>query len=159
MRRSFQILLVLFAITSPLSAHRTAREDTAGDIMKVVNRLFDSMRTRDSNSLRAVFIPEGRLISTALRNGQPATRILSLDNFVKLVNETKEPYRERMFDPEVRIYGDMATVEGWYDFHVGERLTNCGINAFHLVRTSDGWKIAHIASTIQTTGCERQSKE
>ena len=61
--------------------------------------------------------------------------------------------------PQVRIYGDMATVEGWYDFHVGERLTNCGVNAFQLVRTSDGWKIAHIASTIQTTGCERKSKE
>jgi hypothetical protein len=159
MRRSFPILLILFAITSPLSGQKTAHEDTTGDVMKVVNRLFDSMRTRDTSSVRGVFIPDGRLISTALRNGQPTTRILTLDDFVKLVNETKEPYRERMFDPEVRIYGDMATVEGWYDFHVGERLTNCGVNAFQLVRTSGGWKIAHIASTIQTTGCERQSKE
>jgi hypothetical protein len=45
------------------------------------------------------------------------------------------------------------TVWGRYDFHVGERLTNCGFNSIQLLRTNGGWKIVNIASTILTAGC------
>jgi SnoaL-like domain len=160
MRKLFHLILLFLSINSPLLAQKPpgAQADASKEVMSVVNRLFDSMRTREVERLRALFIPEGQLISTSLRDGQPATRVLSLDGFARLVKETKEPFSERMFEPEVRVHGDLATVEGWYDFHVGQRLTNCGMNAFQLVRTSDGWKIAHVASTIQTKGCERQSR-
>jgi hypothetical protein len=134
-----------------------ARADEAA-VLTVVNRLFETMKARQADALRSLFIPEGRLISTQARGGggQPATRILTRDEFVKLVLETREPYRERMFEPEIRVEGNLATVWGRYDFHVGERLTNCGVNSLQLLRTPDGWKIAHIASTIITAGC-RQS--
>jgi hypothetical protein len=89
-----------------------------------------------------------------MRQGKPTTRVLTRDEFAKLVMNAKEPFRERMFKPEVRVEGDVATVWGRYDFHVGERLTNCGINSFQLLRTPDGWKIIHIVSTILTTGCQ-----
>jgi D-alanyl-D-alanine carboxypeptidase len=127
-------------------------EDAA--VMGIVNRLFESMQAKQLDVLRGLFIPEGRLISTRLRENQPAMRLLTLDDFVKLVAETKEPFRERMFEPEVRVEGDVATVWGRYDFHVGARLTNCGVNAIQLLRTPEGWKIAQIASTILTQGCQ-----
>jgi D-alanyl-D-alanine carboxypeptidase len=130
-----------------------AREDEAA-VMNVVKRLFDSMQARQGDIVRGLFIPDGRLISTQVRQGQPSIRVLSRDEFVKLVIETKEPFRERMYDAEVRVQGDLATVWGRYDFHVGERLTNCGVNSFQLLRTPDGWKIAHIASTILTANCQ-----
>lgn len=155
MRKLAGFVLLFFSIASPLSA----QTDASKEVMSVVNRLFDSMRTRETATVRGAFIPEGRLISTSIRDGQPSLRVLSLDAFVQLVKETKEPFSEEMFEPEVRIHGDLATVEGWYDFHVGQRLTNCGTNALQLVRTSEGWKIAHIVSTIQTKGCERRSKQ
>jgi D-alanyl-D-alanine carboxypeptidase len=130
-----------------------ARVDEAA-VLSVVNRLFDSMQARQGEIVRGLFIPDGRLVSTQVRQGQPALRVLTRDEFVKLVIETKEPFRERMFEPEVRVEGDLATVWGRYDFHVGERLTNCGVNSFQLLRTPDGWKIAHIASTILTVNCQ-----
>lgn len=74
-----------------------------------------------------------------------------------MVRETKEPYREQMFDLEVRVEGDLATVWGRYDFHVGERLTNCGTNALQLVRTIEGWKIVQISSTILIENCGRKT--
>lgn len=129
-----------------------ARDDEAA-VLRVVNQLFDTMQTRRTEALHSLFIPDGRLVSTQTRAGQPATRLLTRDEFVKMVLETKEPYRERMFEPEVRVQGDLATVWGRYDFHVGERLTNCGINSIQLLRTPGGCKIAHIASTILTAGC------
>ncbi|MGB9178465.1 MAG: nuclear transport factor 2 family protein [Pyrinomonadaceae bacterium] len=161
MRKLFNLVLVFFAITSPLLAQKPAalEKDASKEVMSVVQRLFDAMRMGEVATVRAVFIPEGQLVSTTLRDGQPTTRVLTLDAFAKLVNDAKDPFIERMFKPKVRVYGDLATVEGRYDFHVGQRLTNCGINAFQLARTPDGWKIAHVASTILTKGCEGQSKQ
>ncbi|MGB7923913.1 MAG: nuclear transport factor 2 family protein [Pyrinomonadaceae bacterium] len=156
MRKLFALVLVFFSFTaSPL----LAQADASKEVMSVVQRLFDAMRAREVATVRAVFIPEGQLVSTSLRDGQPTTRVLTIDAFARLVNDAKEPFIERMFKPKVRVYGDMATVEGRYDFHVGQRLTNCGTNSFQLVRTSGGWKIAHVVSTIQTKGCEGQSKQ
>lgn len=123
-------------------------------VMSVVERLFASMQAREADALRSLFIPEGRLVSTSTRPGQASVvRLLSLDDFIKLVVETKEPFRERMYEPEVRIQGEMASVWGRYDFHVGERMTNCGYNSVQLLRVREEWKIANIASTIITQGC------
>jgi uncharacterized protein (TIGR02246 family) len=136
---------------SPVRACQTS--DPTAEIKGVVEHLFEAMQTRDIETLRKLFTNEGRLISTGIRNGKPALRNLSVDEFAKMVTDTKEPYRERMFDAEVRVEGDLATVWGRYDFHVGARLTNCGTNAFQLVRTADGWKIVQSTSTIHTEGC------
>ncbi len=131
-----------------------ARADQAA-ILDVVKRLFDTMQARQGENLRDLFLPEGRLVSTQMRQGQPGTRFLTREEFVKLTVESKEPFLERMFEPEVRIQGDMGVVWGRYDFHVGQRLTNCGFNSIQLLRTNEGWKIANIASTIITAGCNQ----
>jgi D-alanyl-D-alanine carboxypeptidase len=123
-------------------------------VMSAVNRLFAGMEAKQADALRGLFIPEGRLVSTSVRQGQATVRLLSLAEFVKLVMETREPFRERMFGAEVRVCGDMATVWGRYDFHVGERLTNCGYNSIQLMRVKEDWKIINIASTIITQGCQ-----
>ncbi|MBD0369669.1 MAG: serine hydrolase [Pyrinomonadaceae bacterium] len=130
------------------------RSTNDAEVMSVVNRLFAAMEAKQAEALRALFIPEGRLVSTSMRQGQTAVRLLALDDFLKLVMETKEPFRERMFDAEVRAQGDIAAVWGRYDFHVGERLTNCGHNSIQLVRVRGEWKIVNIASTIITQGCQ-----
>ena len=122
--------------------------------MGVVNQLFAGMEAKQPDALRGLFIPEGRLVSTSVRQGQSTVRLLSLDDFIKLVMGSKEPFRERMFDAEVRVSGDMATVWGRYDFHVGARLTNCGHNSIQLMRVKGEWKIINIASTIVTQGCQ-----
>jgi len=88
---------------------------------------------------------------------KPVTRSLSIDDFAKLVAETREAYRERMFDVEVRIEGELATVWGHYDFHVGDRLTNCGTSAVQLLRTGDGWKVVQFTSTIHTENCANKN--
>jgi D-alanyl-D-alanine carboxypeptidase len=123
-------------------------------VRSVVNQLFASMEAKQLYALRGLFIAEGRLLSTFVRQGQSTVRLLSLDDFIKMVADTREPFRERMFDTEVRVSGDMATAWGRYDFHVGERLTNCGYNSIQLMRVRDEWKIINIASTIITQGCQ-----
>jgi hypothetical protein len=80
-------------------------------------------------------------------------RVIEIGQLLSMVMATAEPYDERMPEKIVAIDTDLATVWGRYTFRVGQRITNCGMNAFQLLRTDAGWKIAHIASTIETTGC------
>ncbi|MCA1557644.1 MAG: nuclear transport factor 2 family protein, partial [Acidobacteria bacterium] len=133
------------------------RSTDESNVMSVFNQLFATMEAKRLDALRGLFIPEGRLVSAIQRQGQSSVRLLSLEDFVKLVADAKEPFRERMFDTEVRVRGDMAELWGRYDFHVGTRLTNCGYNSIEFMRIKGEWKIINIASTIITEGC-RESK-
>jgi hypothetical protein len=150
--------IILFATILLLGAisNKPARFENAGEreeILKAAQSLFDAMVARDTTQLRQTFTADGRFISTWMRNGKPVTRNLSVTDFSKMVVATKEPYRERMFEPQVLVEGDVAVVWGKYDFHVGTKLTNCGINAVQMVHTADGWKISQVTSTINTEGC------
>jgi len=128
-------------------------------IMTVVKQLFDGMRSRDTALIRSTFAP-GTLLGGVPRVGRPV-EFTTVDAFIggiasapagMLLNET-------IYDPEIRIDGGLATVWTFYTFHAGERLSHCGMDAFQLVRTSQGWKITALADTRQTTGCETAGKK
>lgn len=123
-------------------------------VMAVVVKVFDGMRTRDSSLLRTVFLPNAQLIGVSRRNGAPAPRLDVADTFIRAVGAPSEAtWNESIFHPEVRIDGDIATVWTQYDFHLGDTFSHCGIDAFLLARTADGWKIASLADTRQREGC------
>lgn len=124
----------------------------------VADKLFEAMRAKNADAIRAVFLENGQL--TALdkpRNGEglSTTRNFSADAFAKLISESKAgEFIERMPEKEVKIYGDAAVVTGRYTFHVGDKFSHCGTNAFHLLRTETGWKIANATSTLEFTNCD-----
>jgi hypothetical protein len=60
---------------------------------------------------------------------------------------------ERTWDHEIRVDGNIAQAWMQYDFHVGERFSHCGVNAFTLVKLGDAWKVASVIDTRKTTGC------
>lgn len=172
------LLAALFAAVAPVAASAqqptTKKADPAHDamhaahhtmtpahdsVMAVVKQLFDGMRSRDTALMRSTFAP-GTVLGGVPRAGQPV-RFTPIDGFIAgiasapagtLLNET-------LYDPEIRIDGGLATVWTFYTFHVGERLSHCGVDAFQLVRTSEGWKITALADTRQTTGCEVAGKK
>jgi hypothetical protein len=61
---------------------------------------------------------------------------------------------ERIWAPEVRIDGNMATLWAPYDFHLGRRLSHCGMDAFQFVREGGAWKLIAVTFTARTEGCE-----
>jgi hypothetical protein len=82
--------------------------------------------------------------------GRSTSRVFTAEAFAKLISESKAAeFVEKMAQPEVKVFGDMALVYGRYTFHVGDKFSHCGTNSFHLVRTLDGWKIANAASTLE----------
>ena len=114
--------------------------------------MFDAMRTRDTTLLRSVFDPAARLVSVTR---QGAVRAESADGFIRAVANSKDgpPWIERFWDPEVRIDDNIAQLWVTYDFHLGDKFSHCGIDAFQLAKTTVGWKIIQVADTRRQTGC------
>ena len=50
--------------------------------------------------------------------------------------------RERIWNPEVRVNGLIATVWAPYDFWIDGKFSHCGVDQFDLIKTEEGWKIA-----------------
>jgi hypothetical protein len=48
----------------------------------------------------------------------------------------------------------MAQVWGEHEFLRAGKFTHCGIDSVSLFKTSEGWKIAAITYTVETTGCK-----
>jgi len=128
-------------------------------VMTVVKRLFDGMRSRDTALMRSTFAP-GTVLGGVPRAGQPV-RFTPIDAFITGIGSAPagQVLNETLYDPEIRIDGGLATVWTFYTFHIGERLSHCGVDAFQLVRTSEGWKISALADTRQTMGCEVAGKK
>lgn len=130
-------------------------------VSEIPDKLFEAMRKKDATAIRALFIEGGQL--TALDKpksgkGFSTTRNFSGEAFAKMISEAKAPeFIEKMPEKDVRIYGDAAVVYGKYTFHVGEKFSHCGANAFHLLKTNGEWKIANATSTLEVADCDKNS--
>ena len=129
------------------------------DVLEVVQRLFDGMRTGDTTAMRSTFHPEIRLVTTGERDGVPFAAVVPIDAWVSAVAGADQVLDERLYDTEVRVDGNLATVWSYYTLHVGDEFSHCGYDAFQLVRTPVGWQIIQVADTRQREGCTRTEVE
>jgi hypothetical protein len=140
---------------------RAERSEEAFDeksrVLAAVQKLFDGVTTKDGEAMRVVLDRDARLVRTETRNGAPHTRPMSAADFVTRILEHEGPaLREKIWDPEVRVADNLATVWVPYAFYVGERFTHCGEDAIQLAKTDlgwPGWKIVALADTQRTEGC------
>jgi hypothetical protein len=124
------------------------------DVLAVIDRLFDAMRAGDSATVRAVFHPAATLMTIPSAGGAPILRTSEVDDFIDAVGSVREEvWDERTWEPVVHVDGHLATAWMQYAFHVDEQLSHCGVNAFHLFRSAEGWRIIHIADTRRREGC------
>jgi hypothetical protein len=63
---------------------------------------------------------------------------------------------ERLGATTVHVDGPLAVVWAEYSFYAGTKFSHCGVNAFQLVKTADGWRILALTDTRQRTGCPAQ---
>ncbi len=127
----------------------------------VINQLFDGMKAKSAERIKAVFAPDVHFLAIDKpRDGKgiSKTRVMTGEAFAKQISESKSAeYIEKMISPEARISGDMAVVSGRYTFYVGDKFSHCGTDTFNLVRTEAGWKIVQGAFTLEFQ-CERDLK-
>lgn len=130
------------------------------EVTSVVDALFDAMRAGDSTAVRSVFTPDAQLHSTGVREGEPYRRTIPADRFVEAVGTPhEETWDEKIWDVEVRVDDPLATVYTRFAFYLGDEFSHCGVNAFHLHRTAEGWKIFHVADTRREDRCGMGSEQ
>ena len=143
------------ASTTTTSSLSSSTDQQQAEVLAVVNRLWEAMRTNDSTMARSVFDSTAQLARIVDRDGQRFVRWQRLDGFVTALGSAKEPWIERMYAPEVRIDGNLASVWTWYDFSVGGQVSHCGYDSIELAKLLTGWKIIYIADTQHRTGCDK----
>ena len=122
-----------------------AQSDEERAVIAAAQAVFDAMEALDANAFRNAVVPDGFLLSV----GPGTTRRTTRDDFAANIARQTRPMIERMWDPEVRIDGPVATVWAAYDFYSASDFSHCGTDAFQLVKTAEGWKVVVISYTSQ----------
>lgn len=130
-----------------------SEEDTVRGVIKT---MFDGMYEGDSAKVHSVFAKEITM-ATMFRDktGSPVIRReASLDGFLKAVGTPHaEKWTEEFWNLKVQIDGDFAQVWCDYAFYLNHTFSHCGVDAFHMHRTKEGWKIFHLADTRRKDAC------
>jgi cyanophycinase len=129
------------------TAPRTARDEA--EVLAVMHALFDAMRAQDTAAIRAISHPDLRIFVPGEADGQPTLSVSTIDQFIARIAAATVLLDERPTRPEVRMDGNLATIWTGYEFHRGGALSHCGVDAFHLARTSHGWRVIGLAYTAR----------
>ena len=147
MRHIGTVLVGLLAfLTIP---RQTSAQDDAAEVITTVQRFFDSMAAKDTAEARQVLMLDATYFS--VRDGPDGTRVRRSTNraYVEGLSTQTDDWQERMWDPQVMVHGGIAVVWTPYDFHRNGQFSHCGVDAFSLVKTDEGWKIAGIVYTVE----------
>ena len=149
MRRILTAILLIF-VGSVLAQTSQERE-----VMAVVNRVFEAMRTNDSTLLKSCFAKEVRLSTVFIdKNGVTQLRNDELQKFVDAVGAKKsDVYNEPIWNERIQIDGALAAVWVDYAFYLNTTFSHCGVDAFHLIKTNEGWKIFNLVDTRRKADC------
>lgn len=125
------------------------------DVIAAAQRLFDGMRARDTAMLRELIDPDVVIVSSReAADGLPTVRRQGVADFLRAVGGSAPgELRERMWSPEVRVDGAVATLWAPYDFHRGERFSHCGHDAFHFARVGGRWVVTALTYTVRLAPC------
>ncbi len=135
------------------------KADDAKDSLAVVNKLFAEMEAHNPPGILAVFTKEAQLAAVIkTKDGKSITRTFPVEAFSKNFAEKKGEIKEDMYDPQVKTFGDLALIWGRYVFFIDGKISHCGVNAFHVVKTETGWIIANASTTIDPNGCTDAEK-
>lgn len=152
------LVAIIFTISISISVS-AQKPDDAKDALAVVNKMFAEMANHNPAAIAELYTKDSNLTAIIRRkDGKNQVAAFTGEAFSKNFAEKKGEIKEDMYAPEVKLYGDLALVFGRYVFYVDGKLSHCGANAFHLVRTDTGWRIANASSTIDATACTEQEK-
>ena len=127
------------------------------EVLAVVADLFEGMRRNDGDLLRSLFHADALMTGTGMREGSYQVDMNPPDSWIESISSYTGPeIDERIYDPKVDVSGPLASVWTEYNLFVGGEFRHCGVDAFHLALTDEGWKIVHLADTRVTEGCPKR---
>lgn len=152
MIKNFSLLTLCFFFSNAAISQSFSTEEDK--VMHVIMQLFEGMKKGDSAMVRPLFDPSARLMTTYEKEGQPQLVETPVIEFMRAVGAPHEEiWDERIQSPVVQIDQTLASVWTPYQFFLGKNFSHCGVNAFQLVKKTEGWKIIQITDTRRTDHC------
>lgn len=153
LRRALIVLPLVLAAT-PAAAQQSDEQA----VIAVVQKLFDGMRARDTVMMNSTFAPGAQLLGISQRDGTESLRAVPASQFAAgIAGAPPGEFIERVYDPQVKIDGNLASYWAYYTFHVGDQFSHCGVDAVLLLKFADGWKIASIADSRRQDPCDHKT--
>jgi hypothetical protein len=122
------------------------------DAVAVAQKAFDGIAGHDAAMLKSVMLPDARIYS--VRDAANPAGISGEDMATRIASTPGALLERFIGAPSVSIHGRIAQVWGEYEFLRDGKFSHCGVDSFSLLKTADGWKIATIVYTAETTGCK-----
>ncbi|MDH5610530.1 MAG: nuclear transport factor 2 family protein [Cyclobacteriaceae bacterium] len=138
-----------------VKGHAQIPDEDKAEIMKAVHSLFTAMETNDGTLATRVFYENAQLhtISTDDK-GTVMLHVTPVAALIRAIGQPRESsWSEPIWNEKIESDGMLASVWATYAFFVGNMFHHCGSDAFHLIKTDQGWKIFHLTDTRQTDGC------
>ena len=132
-----------------------SNQDSITAVKQVVQNMFLAMKNSDGKLLQSCF-SDSAILQTILKNkaGVVSVKNEAVSEFVNQVNSiAKGDADERIQFDQIKVDGDLAIVWTPYQFYYKGKFSHCGVNSFHLVRFSNGWKIQYLIDTRRKNAC------
>jgi len=142
------LLSLVLAMFAAVGAQSAGKEREA--VMKTVQAFFDTMTAHDVDGARQILQPQGRFHAMSMKDGKPDVRAFANEEYFAQLQASKQKMQERIWNPDVRINGLIANVTAPYDFWIDGKFSHCGVDAFDLIKTEEGWKIAGGVYTVES---------
>ena len=146
------LLGLSLAAAGPAEGQSATADEEA--VLAVLGTMFDALKNHDADAISGTLHESFQLAVTGTgQDGQPVVQTVTRDQFVSSIAGGQASLEEKWWDPEVQLRDNLATVWTKYAFYVDGSLSHCGVDAFTLARTEEGWKVVHVADTRQTEDC------
>lgn len=156
MRRSFldgmkRMLICLATLTVLVGVRPIHAQEAA--VREAVAQSFLGMHEANSDMVRAVFASEARFSMIESREGPGTIRSQSVDGWLDAIGSSEGKWDEQVYDVQVLVDSDMASVWAPFTFYLDGKISHCGINSIELLKDGDGWKVTQLSDTSRREGC------
>ena len=141
-------IVLLVTLLIPAFAWGDEAQDR-DDVIATVQAFFDAMTARDVEHMRTLMTPDG-IIYGYLENeeGLQVIRPTHADYLENLATGEARLV-ERFWDPDVMVYGRLATIWTPYELYADGEFSHCGVNNFSMLKMDTGWVITGVVFSIE----------
>lgn len=126
------------------------------EIENVILTLFKGMQLGDSSLASGTFADEVTTV-TIYKTKEGVTKLHRENSIKRFMEAIAKPHDktwyEEIWNLKIQIDGEFAQAWCDYAFYLDNEFSHCGVDAFHLYKSDQGWKIFHLADTRHKADC------
>ncbi len=120
-------------------------------VLAAVETVLQAINSADSDLARTVVPADAQVVAVRV----DARSAIAGEDFASGIGDPEQGFVERMWDPEVKLLGPVATVWAPYDFYIHGAFSHCGVDTFQLIRDGDAWKVQSLVyNVLQPPECD-----